>query len=157
MSVFSLKMLDMWRNSTSAAFFFFFFFWYVLWTKDLNQRHLKACRRKRAGYSEPVFGIWENCLSPAVLCSFLLKERWKQTGCRIRGKAVKNCIVLLLVDISATWSCWSSVKVFISKEVEPIWHTSEVVCGSKVFTNWGCAKHFWWVLQLCSRSCCCSA
>lgn len=124
----SFKMLAMWRNSTSA-----FFGWCVLWTKDLGQRHLKARRRKKAGYAEPAFAIWENYLKTAVLCSFLTKEHCKQAGYRMGRKAAKNCIVLVLLSINATWSCWSWVRVFISKEVQTIWQTCVIVYGSKVF------------------------
>lgn len=63
----------------------------------------------------------------------------------------------MLVDINATWSCWSSVKVFISKEVEPIWHTCEIVYESKVFINetvesisdgrYNCAPVWIWVAR----------
>lgn len=56
-------------------------FWLVYClNKTLSQRHVKTCRRKRAGYSEPAFAVWEDCLKTAVLGSFFPKEHREQSG-----------------------------------------------------------------------------
>lgn len=104
---FKLCQIFLLKCLTCEGFFESVFLADVLFEQKLSQRHLKACRRKRARYSKPAFAVWEDCLKTAVLGYFFPKEHWEQTGCRIRGKTVKNCIVLVLVIVSATWNCWS--------------------------------------------------
>lgn len=147
MSDFSSKMLAMWRNSTSA-----FFGLCVLWTKDLGQRHLKARRRKKAGYAEPAFGIWENCLKTAVCALFWPKSVENKLGIEWEERQRRTALCLCCsASMPREAAGLGSEFLFLRKCKQfdrLVWLFMEV----RYFYKGKSAEHFWQALQLCSRS-----
>lgn len=103
------------------------FFWRcVLWVKTLSQRPLKARRRKRAGYSESAFGIWEDCLKTAVLGSFFPKSIENKLGVESEERQWRTALCL----------CWSTSMPL---ETVGLWSKLLFVRNCNQFgILWGC-------------------